>query len=238
MEASEKFRKKCLIACSPQSRFPHLVQDLILIAPGGILRDCHISWQSKLLYSQGYLPESLIEWLVRRRLFPSDSTPTVHPRSSSESNDPAAVATAELPTVDNRSPKAMIGDQVDINGTLRQQLIHNSLFIPAFVSSIRCAPIHGQQDRWKLFGQHLNSSRKEVPKVAPSAAQLSQKKNVLLILGGQDPIVFRNEIEPDACEVLGRENLVVRVFEDAGHEVPMSHAKQVGEWILKIWGAE
>ena len=56
------------IAADFMSFSPYLVSRLVLIAPSGVLRTTHVSKSSKLLYSEGLLPESLLEHLVKMRL--------------------------------------------------------------------------------------------------------------------------------------------------------------------------
>jgi pimeloyl-ACP methyl ester carboxylesterase len=56
------------ISAAFTSHFSNLVKSLVLIAPSGILRPEHISIRSKLLYSTGVFPESLLRWLVKKRL--------------------------------------------------------------------------------------------------------------------------------------------------------------------------
>ena len=56
------------IAADFMSFSPYLVSRLVLIAPSGIVRTTHVSNFSKLLYSEGLLPEPLVEHLVKLRL--------------------------------------------------------------------------------------------------------------------------------------------------------------------------
>ena len=56
------------ISASFASHFPHLVSNLVLIAPSGLIRDYHLGKVNRILYAEGNLPEILLEWLVARRL--------------------------------------------------------------------------------------------------------------------------------------------------------------------------
>jgi len=56
------------IAAAFTCSFPSLVASLVLLAPSGLVRPSHISRTSKLLYSTGLMPESLLEYLVKSRL--------------------------------------------------------------------------------------------------------------------------------------------------------------------------
>jgi hypothetical protein len=45
-----------------------MVSSLVLLAPAGIVRPKHMGARSRLLYSMGVVPESLLKWAVKRRL--------------------------------------------------------------------------------------------------------------------------------------------------------------------------
>lgn len=45
-----------------------MVNSLVLLAPAGLIRPKHMSARSRLLYSMGVVPESLLKWGVKRRL--------------------------------------------------------------------------------------------------------------------------------------------------------------------------
>jgi pimeloyl-ACP methyl ester carboxylesterase len=56
------------ISAAFTSYFSNLVKSLVLVAPSGIMRPEHTSVRSKILYSTGVFPESLLYWLVKKRL--------------------------------------------------------------------------------------------------------------------------------------------------------------------------
>ncbi|KAF2231152.1 alpha/beta-hydrolase [Viridothelium virens] len=79
--------------------FPHLVSDLVLIAPAGLIRDKHVAWQSRLLYSRygGLVPESWVSYIVARRLRagPTGATAVSPHKKSASSSSPSSTL---LPT--------------------------------------------------------------------------------------------------------------------------------------------
>lgn len=94
------------------------------------------------------------------------------------------------------------------------QIEHHKGFIPAFVSAIRYAPIHGQQDRWRVLRENMESGK-------------SGLKKVHLVLGETDPIIVAEELVEDATAVLGEENVRVEIVRGVGHEVAISNADDV-----------
>ena len=111
------------------------------------------------------------------------------------------------------------------------QLAHHAGFVPAFVSSIRYAPIHGQHARWRVIGERL-SAQNAAPDDAVAAREGLERGKVLVLLGVRDQIVVADEVAADAEAVLGSGNVDVRVL-DAGHEVPI---ERVDECVGAIWG--
>lgn len=225
------------IAADFTSHFPHLIASLVLIAPGGLIRPAHISWKSKLLYNTP-LPSPLIHRLVGRRLYtppttaPPPSTP--HPASATD----AAQAEAAPPARTRRSnstlshPAPLIPHRpaVTAAAAVNWQLDAHPGFVPAFVSSIRHAPVYAQHARWRVVGERLTQER-----VAAEAKGEVARKKVLLVLGQADPIVVADEVRVDAEGVLGGEANVETVVLEAGHEVPMSRAREVAEAMVGFW---
>lgn len=223
------------VAADFASYFPGLVNELVLIAPSGIVRESHISWRSRVFYSEGWLPESWLQALVRRRL---RTTPNVKGKArllsgdhdgskeagQTSASDAVAAPAAELPS---DPVKTIGGKDIDIESAVNWQIDNNAAFMPAFMSSIRHAPIHRQHERWAMVGRQMKAQRKE--------GRAGRNHKVLLLLAGKDPLVIPSEVAPDAKDVLGEDNVVVQVYEDAGHELPITHAREVGEAMWRHW---
>ncbi|KIX06983.1 uncharacterized protein Z518_04959 [Rhinocladiella mackenziei CBS 650.93] len=211
------------IAATFASYFPNLVDSLILFAPAGLLRPHHISKTSHIIYSEGIIPESILQTLVQRRL----RTPMAAPLKGAEKNkivDATEAVQAEVNLESN--PPAVLSKtrpHVTVEKTVIDQLDNHVGFVPAFMSSIRYGPVRDQHDRWRIIGNRLTRENNEK----------NTQKKVLIVCGANDPIIVRQEIEEDAKEVLlGNAEFVV--FE-AGHEVPISKSEQVVASIMDFW---
>ena len=90
------------VAVSFTRYFASMVRSLTLVAGGGLIRRSHVSWKSRLLYTTGILPESLLEYLVQRRLSPRQAGGTV---SEDTVAAEAAQPTATTETVTTRRQK-------------------------------------------------------------------------------------------------------------------------------------
>ncbi|QDS68614.1 hypothetical protein FKW77_001286 [Venturia effusa] len=226
------------ISTSFTSAFPTLVASLVIIAPSGILREHHIAWQSKILFStEGFLPESLIHWLVKRRM--AEGPPTPDKKHDSSATDAVKAETGNAhanPLKKADAPLFPHLPTVTIGGAVQWQIQNHAGFLPAFISAIRHAPITAQHPYWRKIGERLTAQ-----KVNSADAQAMNnglwRSKVLMILGSTDPIIIKQETEEDAEACLGKGNVETVVIE-AGHEVPMSKAKEVTKAILRFWGED
>lgn len=225
------------IAANFTSWFPALVEDLVLIAPAGLVRPSHLDWKTRLTYS-GLLPEPVVASLVKNRLRKNPNVKTTARATTAlptdSGGDPVA---AEVANTSTSAPVAF-GRTVDAEAVVRWQMDHHAGFIPAFFSSFVDAPVRGQHDRWRLIGMRLDVQRaaKEASAGIFAARQGLRIGKVLMVLGKTDRTVFSDELEPDAKAVMGEANLEVKVF-DAGHEVPITYAQEIVDFIWEQWEA-
>jgi pimeloyl-ACP methyl ester carboxylesterase len=221
------------IATTFASYFPDLIDTLILFAPAGILRPYHISKTSHIIYSEGIIPESLLQRLVRRRLRSPMAQPlrTTTPHLDDEEGiktvDATEAVAAEVGKVNlesnSRAVLSKSRPHVTVEKTVLYQLDNYPGFVYAFMSSIRYGPVRYQHDRWRIFGEHLTRQNQ---------ANGTNKK-VLIVLGRNDPIIIQKEVEEDASDVLGGN--VEFVSFDAGHEVPVTKGEEVVKAIVEFW---
>jgi pimeloyl-ACP methyl ester carboxylesterase len=225
------------IAASFTSSFPTLISSLILIAPSGLLRESHIAWQSKILYStEGILPEPLIQFLVRQRLDSGSSSST----AAREEAGPEDAVAAEIGNVEPGSTDQLpsySGIQLGtVASAVQWQLDNHKGFIPAFISSIRHAPITNQHASWAKIGERL-STQKENSADQHAMSNGLWRSKVLMILGRTDPIIVSKEIEEDAIGCLGRGNLETVII-DAGHDLAITKPREVVSAVLRFWGED
>jgi len=229
---------------------PHLVQSLTLIAPGGLIRPKHIGWRSRFLYSRGIFPEFLLEYLVKKRLQPQVRHST--PPTLAVAKDADEAVGAEISHSEGGKPNgnsdASGGDSFDdatlsrrfphvsVASAVSWQLANHAGFIPAFMSSIRYAPIYSQHAVWAIIGARL-SEQKANPTDDEVVKRGLLKSKVLMILGATDPVVIVEEISKDAKVVLGDGNVEIVVIE-AGHELPITKSTEVAEAMWRFWTEE
>ncbi|KAL6243872.1 hypothetical protein RBB50_009306 [Rhinocladiella similis] len=212
------------IATTFASYFADLIDSLILFAPAGLLRPHHISRQSRIIYSEGVIPETILQRIVKERL----RTPLAAPPKDVDKTrqvDATQAVQAEVNIESNsRAIISKARPHVTVEKAVSHQLDNHPGFVPAFISSIRHGPIRTEHDRWRIVGERLRQQNKE---------EGTQKK-VLIVLGAKDPIIIRQEVEEDATALLGGENVEFAVF-DAAHDVPIVMGSQIVDSILDFW---
>lgn len=225
--------------------FPHLVSSATLLATGGLIRSYHISWQSWLLYNSGLLPDYLVKWLVRRRIRPKDEDRESAPQL--RQNARADIASAETKKYSpNGDSDATGGDDFDsagvskfrpgvtVSSVIRWQIDNHKGFIPAFISSMRNAPIYAPQGDWKALGAILRERREECSREADIPPLGLRAGKILMVLGEDDPVVIKDEAIEDATQILGCDGVEFVVLPQ-GHELPITNSYGVANAMENFW---
>jgi pimeloyl-ACP methyl ester carboxylesterase len=110
-----------------------------------------------------------------------------------------------------------------VSAVVDWQVLHHKGFVPAFISSIRYAPVHEQQQRWSIIKENIESRKGPL-------------REVWLVLGETDPIIIKEELVEDATAALGEENLRVRVVEGVGHEIAVERADEIVQVVGSVLG--
>jgi pimeloyl-ACP methyl ester carboxylesterase len=210
------------IAVDFTSYFPNLVKGLVLVAPSGLIRKKHISISSKMLYQSSWMPEWMVGKFVASRLWTG--------AKRVESN-PDAVENAETTTTKASEGNAQYvssnqmllpgNPHSTVSSVVDWQIKYHRGFVPAFISTIRNAPIYNQHDRWSVIKENIES-------------RAGPLKRVWIVLGETDPIIVADELTEDAKAVLGEDNVRVKVLEGAGHEVAIERADDIVRVVRRI----
>ncbi|KAF2223688.1 Alpha/Beta hydrolase protein [Elsinoe ampelina] len=216
------------IAAGFAAWFPHMVEGLVLVAPSGLLRAGRIARSSRVLYS-GLVPRGLVHWFVGRRLGGGAAPVEKGAKDGNPEATPAGAVVAEVPDGEGGEHPALMPDSqaplfedrpgISVADAVRWQLEKHEGFLPAFVSSIQHAPISEQHESWRRISRQKDSLK---------------GGKVLMVLGTEDGVIVKDEVEEDARECLGADGLEVRTVE-AGHDLPIVKAKEVVAHIVDFW---
>ncbi|KAI4950901.1 hypothetical protein J4E86_007409 [Alternaria arbusti] len=209
------------IAADFTSYFPSLVRGLVLVAPSGLIRRNRISISSKMLYNSSWMPEWMVRKFVASKLWTG--------RKVVES-DPEAVENAETTTTASEGDKTYLSSNQmllpgnphsTVSSVVDWQIQNHKGFVPAFISTIRHAPIQNQQERWAVIRENIEN-------------RAGPLKEVWLILGETDPVINADEVTEDARAALGEENVRVKVLDGVGHEVAIERADDIVRAVRRV----
>ncbi|KAE8145878.1 alpha/beta-hydrolase [Aspergillus avenaceus] len=219
------------IAASFASYFPQLLSSLVLLAPAGLLRDSQISFQSRLLYSRGLIPEQVLGFLVGRRL---RAGPLVTPKPKNEKLNAADALVEELPSQNGAGVQLLSRayPHVNVPGAVKWQVRSHAGFVHAFMSSMLHGPILQQRQRatWERLGAILSAQSKLSSKYQRLNGLPSDK--VVIMCGDHDSIIVKDELVPDATSAL--QGHVSFKYFNAGHEFPSTKYDDVAQEILDV----
>jgi hypothetical protein len=219
-----------------------MLSSLVLLAPAGMLRDSHISLQTRLLYSQTLIPESVLVSLVSMRLRAGPlvrSKKGIEKKATEEKNsapkektvDADDALTQELSTTEQQLLSRAYPN-VTSPGAVNWQVRHHQGFVPAFMSSMRHAPIlrEKQLESWSRLGRFLTQRKQQQDKELPGL----RHDKVLICCGVADTIIIKDDLIPDATAAL-EGNVQFRIF-NAGHEFPSTKYEELAEQLVEFWG--
>ncbi|KAF9893582.1 hypothetical protein FE257_010894 [Aspergillus nanangensis] len=219
------------ISAAFASYFPQLLSSLVLLAPSGLLRDSQVSFQSRLLYSKGLIPEKVLGFLVGRRL---RAGPLITPKPKNAKIDAGDAITEELSSQVGGEVQVLSRayPNVSVPGAVKWQVNYHAGFVHAFMSSMRFGPILQQRQRgtWERLGNYLSDQKK--------LSLEEQKENglpfdkVRILYGENDSIIVKDELMPDAAVAL-QGNVEFIAF-NAGHEFPSTKYEEVAECIWEV----
>lgn len=233
------------IAAAFASHYPNIVESLTLIAPGGLVRPTRLSLTSRILYS-GCLPDQVVNYFVGRQMRASPPKSKANARTSTSTQKLDVTNAVQEEVADEVDPHApgqdssspIWDDRPSISPATAvawQRDIHPG-FIPAFISSIKYAPIYDGWDRWRLLGKQCEDRKRKrsIDSLMDEPRSGLKEGKVLLLLGIQDVIITHEETAEDATAALGSENIkVIKMI--GGHDLPLTNATGVVASITEFW---
>ncbi len=220
------------IAASFTAHFPSLVSSLVLVTPSGLLRPSRVSLRTKFLYSQGILPESVLAYLVRRRLQGVFAPPQLSQSIKLESRSVEPVE-AEVPEDELKSATTLAEKRPELTPTdvVHFQIQHHQAFVQAYMSSMRHGPIMKEHATWKSIGRELSTQKNAEGEMSPSI-RLTHSK-VFIICANEDTSIVSSDLVSDATDAFDG-NVEFRHL-NAGHDVPISKSREVVAAIWEFW---
>ncbi|KAI9766635.1 MAG: hypothetical protein M1840_006446 [Geoglossum simile] len=219
------------ISASFTSYFPHLIDSLVLLAPAGLIRPNKFSLTSKAFRSSGLFPEKFLHYFVERRIRASKNS-AIAPEQRNQATNKGTTSLSDAITSELPPPiMSQAYPNVNVPRAVIWQLDHHQGFLDSFMSSIRYAPIAGQQADWRRIGSRLTAQNTGT---TPGDQGLHNGQ-VLIIAGDEDILIDPKELQPDANDVLGGPHNVCFQIVSGGHNFPTCNVEDTMRHIAEFW---
>jgi pimeloyl-ACP methyl ester carboxylesterase len=202
------------IAVHFANAFPDLVESLVLLAPAGLINPASFGLVSRFFFSSGLVPERILAVLTRRRL----QQPIASQKAPRPSKFPAPqvieLAASEAADPPPGQPVAPIEQRV--LEYVRWMVINHDGFVPAFMSSVRFAPLTHQHESWRQLARRPAHS-------------------TIVMLAETDEIIDVDDYAREAMPIIGGPSHVHWKVFPGGHDFVMTHAQLILEELGDKW---
>ncbi|KAJ5032612.1 uncharacterized protein L3040_009209 [Drepanopeziza brunnea f. sp. 'multigermtubi'] len=202
------------IAADFAASFPDLVKSIVLLAPSGLIKPHHFGWQSRFMYS-GFLPASLLEWIVKGRL---GGRPADRPVTKMGSEDDPSTGDELKGNRDPRFESTVLMRSrpgYTVADVVSWQIQHHAGFVRSFVSSMMFSAIESPRPLWGKLGQ--------------------RHEKILILAGEEDPVILAAELREDAEDAIGSDKVDFRIVQGGGHEFPMNMPDATVREVIQFW---
>lgn len=200
--------------------FPNMVKSLVLLAPAGLIRAERFGRITAFIFRSGVIPERVLHNLTSRRLqqpIAASNKSAAKPPVSGNAEAGVKVAAAGLPgTVRSPVDSPDLPLEKRVTHYVRWMVKHHLGFVPAFMSSIRHAPLTHQQENWKALAKR-----------APGTTAV--------LLAEHDEVINLQDYETDGLPLLGGRDSVYWKVLPGTHDFVMTHADQITKEIEGLW---
>ncbi|KAB8302571.1 hypothetical protein EYC80_005955 [Monilinia laxa] len=197
--------------------FPEMVQSVVLLAPGGLIREEQFDWKGKMV-RKWWFPDALWGWILRRRVsgaykgapnsLPSlsSSLPATDLDFNDKEDDDQGQVDSELTTaipsssLARRTDTRISFDETPISPSLPHITVGEVMcwqtqrhrgYANAFASSIMYASISGCEETWRrLWGSRDCRTSQE-----DSKSRIREK--ILVVVGEWDDVIVPEELKED-----------------------------------------
>ncbi|CAM1505635.1 Fc.00g112720.m01.CDS01 [Cosmosporella sp. VM-42] len=204
------------IAIHVANAFPHLVSSLVLLAPAGLIRPESFGRVSQFLFKSGLVPERLLAIATRRRLQQPIARARV-PKTPLEKEAYIEIEMAAAEALDPASGEVATPLERRVLEYVRWSVENHEGFVPAFMSSIRHAPLTGQHDSWRGLTKRAAGT-------------------TAIFLARNDEIIEVDDYTKDGLPLVGGEDHVRWRVLPGGHDFVMTHTDEVLQQLDELWG--
>lgn len=188
--------------------FPYLVNSIVLLAPGGILRYLPKEYETPFFRYPRLIPFSYLRRLVGNIL---------------------GVTQSSVRAADLTAGEVKEHNELDIPAIVQWQFDHHKGFVHSFINTIAHGPLMFQHKDWKkvcdiITGKETGAGR------ANQTSNLFNSK-LLVIMGDDDGVVVEADLSADLLNIIGDSEHVDLKVVPGGHGFPVSSSNDVVKYV-------
>ena len=211
------------ITMSFASHFPYLVNAIVLMAPGGLLRRMPDGYDSIFFRYSWLTPISYLRKLVGN-ILGLYYTGAASRLTRIDEDLTTLDVSQELQRTAIESP--------NVTAIVQWQFDNHQGFVHSFVNTVKHGPIMHQRSEWSNICEVIRGRVPPEP-TAMLASKINNSK-ILVLLGDADRIIVANELHEDLDELLGPEHVEFRTV-SGDHEFPGPSSAEVIKHIAEFW---
>ena len=218
------------ISMSFAAHFPYLLNSIILLAPGGILRAMPNEYESIFFRYPSIVPSRYLRKLVGKVLGVDLAGV---PHSGTElKRTILSQADAKVPG----KSKSMETRALNAPDAVQWQFDNHQGFIHSFISTIQLGPITHQQSDWNKICNIIKGESMGMPGSSLSCKIYNSK--ILVVFGDSDGVVVGKDVSEDLVQMLGGPEHVEFKTVPGGHGFPLPSSDEVVKHISDFWKLE
>lgn len=212
------------------AHFPNLVNSIILLAPGGIIRSMPSAYETAFFRHPSLVPSSYLRRLVRKALG-ADLANGQYPLTKSVDT---LLDQAEFKVAGESKPST--NEDSNMSAVVQWQIDNHQGFIRSFINTIQHGPIQHQHPDWYKVCRIIKGESSGTQ--CCSQPCRIQNSKILVIFGEEDDIVIGKEVSEDLIQIFGGEEHVEFKIVSGGHGFPVASCEEVVKHIAEFWKLE
>ena len=205
--------------------FPELINSIILLAPGGILRYLPAEYVNPFFRYSYLAPFSYLRRLVGLLLGVSLSPAPIDHTNFDDDNE-----TGPEVVIEAKPTKTGV---IDIPAIVQWQFDHHKGFVHSFINTIRHGPLMNEYSDWKKACNVIKGDSVTTTLSSRSSKLFDSK--ILVIFGDIDGVVVEKDVSEDLVELLGGPEHVEFRTVSGGHGFPIPSSDEVVKHISEFW---
>ena len=214
------------IAMTFAADFCYLVNSIILLAPGGIIRHLPADYTNIFFRCPFLLSPSYLKKLVGKILGVQVSNSAV----GYGGHHDQSVMTSKIAQGADTGGKKFL----DIPGIVQWQFDNHRGFIHSFVSNIQHGPIQFQHSDWRRVCRIVKGDTTQTPPSSHHCKLFNSK--ILVVFGDADSIVLAKDVSADMLRMFGDSEHVEFKTVAGDHGFPVPNCDEVAKYISDFCG--